>query len=154
MRVPKIGGSFAELWRALHMYRQRGPSVALTLLMSMIGHVGFVLALYFSALTLTSEEDIPTVACHFLIVPVGMMVEAGVPSPGGVGGGEFIFGKLYEMAGKLAAAGVLASLVRRVITWTLGLIGYLVYWRMKPALQRVPAQLVSADEPFLDKVKG
>jgi hypothetical protein len=134
-RIPTIGGSLAELWRALHLYRRTGKSVALTLAISMIGHVGFVLAFYFAARTLTPVDQIPTLAAHFLLVPVGMTIEAGVPSPGGVGGGEFAFGKLYEMAGFAVAAGVLGSLVRRVITWVLGLIGYFVYLRMKPALR-------------------
>jgi len=145
-RIPKIGGSFAELWRALHMYRQRGGSVVITLLLSMVGHIGFVLTFYFAALTLTPADGIPTMACHFLIIPVGMMFEASVPLPGGVGGGEIGFGFLYEMVGYANAAGVLGSLVRRVITWTLGLIGYLVYLRMKPTLQPARKELAVAAE--------
>jgi glycosyltransferase 2 family protein len=128
-RIPKLGGSVAELWRALHMYRQRGASVALTLILSMVGHIGFVLAFYFAALTLTPEDQIPTLAAHFVIVPVGF------PSPGGVGGSELGFGTLYKMIGFTIAAGVLGSLVLRVITWALGLLGYIVYLRMKPNLQ-------------------
>jgi hypothetical protein len=134
-KFPKIGGSLAELWRAMHMFRQRGKCVALTLLMSMVGHIGFVVAFYFAARTLTPVEDIPTLGAHFVIVPVGMTIAAGFPSPGGVGGGEYGFGELYRLAGFGFAAGVLGSLVQRVITWTLGLIGYLVFLRMKPTLQ-------------------
>jgi glycosyltransferase 2 family protein len=133
-RVPKIGGSLAELWRALHMYRQQGKSVALTLLMSMVGHVGFVLSFYFAAQTLTPVDEIPTLAAHFLVVPVGMTFAAGFPSPGGVGGSELGYGALYEMVGFAFAAGVLGSLVQRVITWTLCLLGYIVYLRTKPTL--------------------
>jgi glycosyltransferase 2 family protein len=134
-RVPKLGGALAELWRALHLYRQQGKSVALTLLLSMAGHVGFVLAFYFAAQTLTPVDEIPTLAAHFLVVPVGMTFAAGFPSPGGVGGSELAFGALYQMVGFTVAAGVLGSLVQRIITWALGLLGYIVYWRMKPALQ-------------------
>ena len=36
------------------------------------------------------------------------------------------------------ANGVLGSLVQRVVTWSLGLLGYLVYLRMKPALKPLP----------------
>jgi len=144
-RVPKIGGSLAELWRALHMYRQQGASVALTLLMSMVGHIGFVLSFYFAAQTLTPPEDIPTLAAHFVIVPVGMTIAAGFPSPGGVGGSELGFGKLYEMVGFTVAAGVLGCLVQRVITWGLGLLGYFVYLRMKPALQPAPTAAANSE---------
>ncbi len=134
-RFPKIGHSFAELWRAMHMYRQRGKSVFLTLVMSMAGHVGFVVAFWYAAQTLTPADEIPSLAAHFMLVPVGMTFAAGFPSPGGVGGGEFAFGKLYELAGFAIAAGVLGSLVQRVITWALGLFGYFVFLRMKPALE-------------------
>ena len=50
-----------------------------------------------------------------------------------VGGGEFGYGKLYALLGRPAALGVLASLAQRLLTWVLGLAGYLLYLRMKPA---------------------
>jgi uncharacterized membrane protein YbhN (UPF0104 family) len=112
----------------------------------MVGHVAFVLAFYFAALTLSRENQVPSMPVHFLLVPVGMTVEAGFPAPGGVGGAEFFYGELYKIVGYPAANGVLASLVKRVITWALGLAGYLIYLRMKPALrpvQRSPAELAA-----------
>jgi uncharacterized protein (TIRG00374 family) len=133
-RFPKIGHSLAELWRALYMYRRRGRSIAGALLMSIVGHVLFVLTFYFSVLTVVPEERIPSLGAHFLIVPVGMTIAAAVPTPGGVGGGEWGFGALYAMIGFQPAEGVLGSLVQRIITWMLGLVGYLVYLRMKPSL--------------------
>jgi glycosyltransferase 2 family protein len=143
-RVPKIGHSLAELWRALYMYRRRGRSIAAALALSMVGHILFVLTFYFSALTVAPADDIPTLGAHFLIVPVGMIIAAAVPTPGGIGGGEWGFGALYEMVGCQAADGVLGSLVQRVITWVIGLIGYLVYLRMKPSLQPLAATAGSA----------
>jgi glycosyltransferase 2 family protein len=133
--IPKVGGALAELWGALYMYRQRGRSVAAALGLSMVGHIGFVLAFYYAALTLSPADQIPEMGTHFLLVPVGMTVTAGFPAPGGVGGAEFIFGELYAMVGAPATNGVLGSLVQRVILWVLGLTGYLVYLRMKPTLQ-------------------
>jgi glycosyltransferase 2 family protein len=165
-RIPKLGGALAELWRALHLYRQQGKSVAFTLLISMVAHVGFVLTFYLAAQTLTPPREIPTMTAHFLIVPVGMIVEAGVPSPGGVGGGELIYGWLYKIMGFAVAAGVLGSLVRRVITWALGLLGYLVYLRMKPELplaaaaapttgieqNPMPEQTAGSPQPFSQEI--
>ena len=70
-----------------------------------------------------------------LIVPVGMTIQAGFPAPGGVGGAEYAYGKLYEFLGFAFAAGVLGSLVKRVIEWGLGLASYLVYLGMKQQLR-------------------
>jgi uncharacterized protein (TIRG00374 family) len=145
-RIPRVGPALAELWRAVWMYRCQGRSVGLALAMAMVGHVGFVLAFYFASLTLTPASAIPPLEAHFLLVPVGMAIRAGFPTPGGVGGGEAGFGWLYTLVGCAAAGGVLAALVQRVIEWTLGLTGYLVYLRMRPALQPAPSEEEPAAE--------
>jgi hypothetical protein len=147
--VAKIGGPLGELWRASWLYRCRGGSVALALVLSLIGHLGFVLFFYLSSRTLNLPEDIPSLPTHVLAVPVGMTISAGIPTPGGVGGGEFIYGKLYEILGFTFAAGVLGSLMQRCINWALGLVGYLVYLRMKPGLVKAAAPREESEESSL-----
>jgi uncharacterized protein (TIRG00374 family) len=149
-RVPKVGHSLAELWRALHMYRRRGKVVAATMLMSLAGHVCFVLTFYFSSLTISPPGNIPKLGAHFLIVPVGEAFAGAFPAPGGVGGAEFAFGELYRTIGFGAAEGVLMALVYRVITWVLGLIGAIVYLRMKPSLQPLASAPPAQEAPVAD----
>jgi uncharacterized membrane protein YbhN (UPF0104 family) len=132
--VATLGGPLAELWRAGWLYRRRGGSVSLALALAMLGHIGFVMVFYLSARTLNAAADIPSLQAHMLAVPVGMTVAAGIPTPGGIGGGDFVYGKLYDLLGYAFAAGVLGSLMQRCINWVLGLVGYLVYLRMKPGL--------------------
>jgi uncharacterized membrane protein YbhN (UPF0104 family) len=146
-RIPKVGHSLAEFWRAVWMYRCRGGSVALAMLLAMVGHVGFVLTFYFASRTLSAPAVIPSLGAHFLVVPVGMAIQAGFPAPGGVGGGEAGFGWLYKAVGYGFAAGVLGSLVQRVISWVIGLGGYLVYLRMRPSLRPVTEDAAAADLP-------
>jgi uncharacterized protein (TIRG00374 family) len=138
-RIPKIGHMLAELWRAGLLYRRRGRAIALTLAMSMVSHAGFVLTFYCVARSLFPADEIPSLATHYLIVPMGMMVKGFFPAPGGVGGGEYGFGTLYDLVHFPFAAGVLASLVQRVIEWSWGLVGYLVYLRMRPSLPKATA---------------
>jgi uncharacterized membrane protein YbhN (UPF0104 family) len=133
-RIPKVGGMAGELWRACWLYRRRGWSIATALALSMVGHFGFVLVFYCGARTL--NDQIPTLEAHLLIIPVGMIVEVGIPTPGGIGGGEFVFGTLYKILGYSFAAGVLGRLMRRCVDWILGLTGYLIYLRMKPETAR------------------
>ncbi len=144
-RVPKIGVSLAELWRALWLYRRRGKSVALALALAVIGHCGFVATFYAAANVLEQETGIPSLKTHYLIVPLGMIIQAVVPTPGGVGGAEYGFGKLYELIGYTFTAGALAALVKRVIEWALGLLGYLVYLRMKANLPVRQAAAIAAE---------
>jgi uncharacterized protein (TIRG00374 family) len=134
--LPKVGHAAAEFWRAVWMYRRRPKSVLLALLLSFVGHVGFVLTFYFAARTLFDAQQIPACWQHFLIVPIGMIIQAVPLFPGGTGIGEAGYGSLYQLLNPdFFAAGVLASLVQRLIFWVLGLGGYLVYLRMKPSLQ-------------------
>jgi uncharacterized protein (TIRG00374 family) len=137
-RLPKVGAAVAELWRAGWMYRCRPRAVGGVLLLSWIGHVGFVFLFYFAVLTLwqpDSGEQIPSLAQHFLIVPIGLVIQAAPFFPGGAGIGELGFGLLYQWLGCSEASGVLGSLVQRVVNWTLGLLGGLMYLRMRAALK-------------------
>jgi hypothetical protein len=103
--------------------------------MAMIGHVGFVLTFYCAALTFYQPDEVPSLQAHFLLVPVGMSIEAGFPAPGGIGGGEVAFGELYKRVNFPFDRGVLARLTKRAMDWILALVGYLVYLRMRPALR-------------------
>jgi hypothetical protein len=152
-RLPKVGVAAAEFWRAVWMYRRRPYAVALCLAISWVGHVGFVFAFYFSALTLWDgrpDNPMPSVAQHFLLVPIGLVVQAVSPFPGGMGIGELGFGKLYSWFRCSEAIGVLGSLVQRVWTWVLGLVGYLVYTRMSRSLPRTDPE---PDDTATDTVR-
>jgi uncharacterized protein (TIRG00374 family) len=133
--IPKVGHSLAEFWRAVWMYRCRGRSVGLALAMSLVGHVGFVSTFYCAARALYPADEIPSLEAHYVIVPVGMSIQAGFPAPGGVGGGEVAYGELYKQVNYPFDRGVMGSLLKRVCEWILGLTGYLVYLRMRPALR-------------------
>jgi uncharacterized membrane protein YbhN (UPF0104 family) len=141
-RLPKVGHPAAEFWRAVWMYRCRPRSVLAVLALSWVGQVFFVLLFYCSVRTLwdpNSGQEIPSLLQHFLLVPIGLVIQAMPLFPGGAGIGELGFGKLYQWVGCSEASGVLGSLVQRVVNWVLGLFGYVVYRRMRPAL-RPPAE--------------
>jgi uncharacterized membrane protein YbhN (UPF0104 family) len=150
-RIPRVGHSAAEAWRAFWLYRCRPGSVLLALVISLIGHVGFVLTFYFAARTLKAPDTIPSWDQHFLIVPIGMVIQAIPLFPSGTGVGELGFGSLYKLLGKPAANGVLGSLVQRVVAWGLGVVGYLFYLRMRLASpaqsERPTAEPAGADTP-------
>jgi uncharacterized protein (TIRG00374 family) len=135
--LPRIGHSAAEFWRAVWMYRCRQGSVALAMLMSWLGFIGFVAAFYCCALTLWDGDlahAIPTFTQHFLIVPIGLVIMAMPLFPGGAGIGELGFGLLYDWFGYDQASGILGSLVQRVLSWVLGVTGYFVYLWMRTSL--------------------
>jgi uncharacterized protein (TIRG00374 family) len=141
-----VGHAASEFWRAVWMYRQKQKCVAVVMLLTCIGQIGFVLAFYCGAYALWSPEQgpVPSLMQHFLLVPLGLVLQALVPTPGGAGGGEWVFGALYMLFSAAEANGVLASLVRRLIDWTIGLLGYLIYLWTSPEKVVEPVRVPSA----------
>jgi glycosyltransferase 2 family protein len=150
-RLPKVGHAAAEFWRAVWMYRCRQGSVYLALLLTWLGQIGFVLGFYFSAMTLydPASGSIPTVPEHFLLVPVGLIIQAIPLFPGGAGIGEAGFGGLYAWFGSAAAIAVLGSLMMRMVIWVIALGGFVVAQRMQPHTVREPEPAASEEEPLL-----
>jgi uncharacterized protein (TIRG00374 family) len=145
----RVGHSIAEFWRAIWMYRCRGRTVFLTVLMSLGCHVAFVLAFFFAAHVFQGPGDevqIPTLTQHYLLIPVGMTIEAVPLSPGGVGISEISYGWLYSLADAPTANGVKAMLAKRIIQISLAVVGCLIYLKMRPALKPV----IEAEEPMED----
>jgi uncharacterized membrane protein YbhN (UPF0104 family) len=136
----RIGPALENCWRAFCPYRRVARPVAAALAVSMVVHFGSVLVFYWAACTVFPAQDVPSFAAHLVLVPVGMIVRAGFPTPGGIGGAEFIFGSLYAMVGFAFAGGVLASLVVRVISYFFAFAGFLVY-------SATPTRTVSEDAP-------
>lgn len=128
-RVPKIGGSLAQLWQAVWLYRRRPGSIVGALVLTTFSNVCDILVFYCYALTLwdgTVANPLPGLSEHFLIVPIGLVI-SGVPLfPGGAGIAEAGFGGLYELFGSAPANGVLGSLLMRVSGWVIGIVGYLL----------------------------
>ena len=123
------------------IYRGKPASIVITLILSWIGHVGFVMSFWLFAMTLwdgAPDNKLPSLAQHFLIVPIGLVAAAIPLFPGGVGIAEATYGGLYEWLGSAAKNGVLGSLVKRVCEWIIGLVGYIVWLRTRSHL---PAEL-------------
>jgi uncharacterized protein (TIRG00374 family) len=144
--IPKIGHSAAEFWLAVWLYRSKRSSMAGALLLSLGSQFFFIFTFYFAAQIFHEPHEpvfMPDLREQFILVPIGVAAQTLPLTPGGMGVGQAVFGWLYGLVDEsMTATGVLASIARDVIAWSLGFVGYLVYLRMRPAVRRV-----SADEP-------
>lgn len=134
---PKVGGSAAEFWYAVVMYRQRLRTIVLGVGLSALSHFGLVFAFHSASRVFPPANPAvqqATLAEHMVIAPIGFIVQALPVSPGGVGVGEAAFAGLYKLSGRPESRGVIARLSLRVVEWIIGLIGYIVYLRMKKEL--------------------
>jgi uncharacterized membrane protein YbhN (UPF0104 family) len=124
-RLPVLGSVLAEVGRAVMGYRSRPGTVAYALALSLAAHSCYVVSFWAAASMFPDPgSPPPSLAEHFVLVPVGAAVQMVVPSPGGVGAGEYSFGQLYALAGRAGAAGVLACLAYRLVLWGWGAVGY------------------------------
>jgi uncharacterized membrane protein YbhN (UPF0104 family) len=143
LRLP-LGGTLAELWYTVWTYRQRPRTVAAVIAMSAVVHTGFVLNFHLAVQVFppTDPGQLGTLPEHFVIAPIGYIGQALFPAPGGVGGAEAIFGYLYELirGQNAVVVGVAGRLALRIVEWSLGLVCYIAYLRMKDELPEEEAE--------------
>ncbi|MBX9624408.1 MAG: flippase-like domain-containing protein [Gemmataceae bacterium] len=137
--LPKVGKTLAEVWYAVWTYRQRPRAVLLCIALTAAVHVGFVF-MFHLAVRVFPAADPGSLSEHFVVAPVGYIAQAFFPAPGGVGGGEAIFGYLYTLLGKPEGTGVVGRLTLRVAEWGFGFVGYLAFLRMRAELPAVEAE--------------
>ena len=137
--VPKLGKALAEVWYAVWTYRQRPRALYLSVALTAVCHVAMVLTFHLGVRVFPVTEP-GSLAEHVVVAPVGFIAQAFFPAPGGVGGGEAIFGYLYTLIGRPEATGVVGRLTLRVIEWLFGLAGLAVFLRMKSELPAVEAE--------------
>jgi uncharacterized membrane protein YbhN (UPF0104 family) len=137
-RIPKLGKTLAEVWFAVWTYRQRPKVIYALIALTGFCHVSMVLMFHF-AVRVFPTADPATIAQHFVVAPVGYIAQAFFPAPGGVGGAEAIFGYLYEILGLSESTGVIGRLTMRVVEWSFGIVGLVVWLRMRKELPAVEA---------------
>ncbi|MBP3958891.1 flippase-like domain-containing protein [Gemmata sp. G18] len=156
--VPKIGTSLAEMWYAVWMYRQRLKVVVLGVCISAVAHCALVLSFHCASRVFPPNDPAAEPASlseHFVIAPIGFIVQAIPISPGGVGVGEAAFAWLYKISDRPEMLGVVARLSLRLVEWLLGIIGYIVFLRMRAEVVEVQHEMEEEqDQETASKEQG
>jgi uncharacterized membrane protein YbhN (UPF0104 family) len=135
-----LGATFAEVWYAVWTYRQRPKVIYVTIATTAFVHLVFVL-MFHLAVRVYPADDPASFPENLVIAPIGYIAQAFFPAPGGVGGGEAIFGYLYTLLGRPAETGVIGRLTLRVNEWVIGIIGLFFYLRMRDELKVVEEEV-------------
>lgn len=164
-RVRRVGHTLAELWYTVWQYRQRPGAVAAGVGLSALSHVAMLFVFHLAVGIFPPREPrlLGTLPEHFVIAPIGYIVQALIPLPGGIGGGELTFGGLYAMIrGQEAVAlgltrqdavavGLAGRLAMRLPEWLVGLIGYIAFLRMREELPIEEAEAADEQDDPLDE---
>jgi hypothetical protein len=142
--VRKVGPTLAELFETGLRFRRRPLAVLAGVGLSAVGHLLMMLLFHFAVQIFPPGDlnNLGTFAEHIIIAPIGYIVQAVVPLPGGLGVAELSFGGLYELIrpGGGKVVGLTGRLALRVIEWTLGGVCYIVYLTMKDELPTPPTK--------------
>jgi uncharacterized protein (TIRG00374 family) len=126
--VPRVGRIFHQLLDAVRMYRTRLGVVALSLVLSMFIHLLSVVGFY--VLGRSIPGPLPTLSEHFVIVPLAMVAGAIPITPNGLGTMEAAIKMLFPLMSAEhvdGSRGLLVSLVFRLITIIIALVGVVIY---------------------------
>jgi glycosyltransferase 2 family protein len=120
-RIPVVGGLVRELLSSIIVYQGKAMVILVSVLLSVVGHLGFVSSLYCVAAGL--EGPLWSWRVHFVVAPLGLMINAIPISPGGLGVGEAAMQALFASVGEDGSKAFLMMLAYRAISWSLAIIG-------------------------------
>ena len=109
-----------------------------SVLVSVLGHIGFVSSLYCVAAAL--EGSLWPARVHYVVAPLGLMMNAVPLSPGGLGVGEAAMQGLFTAVGEDGGKAFLAMLGFRATFWVISLIGVLYFIRGFSETRRAVAE--------------
>lgn len=146
-KLPVVGGLFAKIGPPLRMFHSHPVAFGVSILMSVATHFMFVVSMYLIARGLFADP--PTLAEHFVIIPMGLLASTLPFTPGGIGVLEAAVEWLYEIvpAEPTAASGTLVALAFEMVKVVMAVIGTVFYWT---ANQEERASLDYAEEHAAD----
>lgn len=140
IRIPKLGTIISDIADGISLYQQRRAIVALTVVLSVIGHFGIISSFYCCARVVASPAETPSYVTHLLLIPLAEIVGVIVPVPGGVGALEAAVQESYRLAGAIPGIGLLAAGAYRVTTILVAAIGSVYYLASKRQIQELLAE--------------
>jgi uncharacterized protein (TIRG00374 family) len=140
-RIPKLGSILEKLLLVVRVYREKQGTLALIVGMSLGVHALLPLALYLAAVSIFDHA--PTLAEHYVIVPMSVVAGALPFTPAGLGTFELAMESLYTLVPAEASGdGIILALIYRMMTILVAAIGVVYYWSSR----REVAQLLQEAE--------
>ena len=126
--LPIVGKIIATVGPPLRMFNAHPTAFGAAILMSLGVQGMLVISMYLVARGLYTSP--PTLAEHFIIVPIGMLASALPITPAGIGVLEAAIDQMYKLipAQVTDASGTLVALVFEMVKVVMAIIGTVFYW--------------------------
>ena len=135
-RIPKVGPVLTRLVFAVEVYRRKLGMLALATGVAVGIHASFPASLFLLAAAIFEQP--PTLAEHYIIVPLSMVAGAVPLTPGGLGEFEVAMKVLYELVPVEGRDyGIIVGLAYRLITILVAAIGVVYYWSSRRKVTEV-----------------
>ncbi len=127
-KLPLVGGIIQRVGPPLRMFHSHPIAFGVSIAMSIGVQTMLVLSMYLIARGLYTNP--PTLAEHFVIVPIGMLASALPITPAGIGVFEAAVQSLYAIvpAVPTKASGTLVALVFEIVKVVMAILGTIFYW--------------------------
>lgn len=127
-RVSLIGPFVEHVGPPLRAFHSHSFAFGIAIVMSLAVHSMLSISVYLVACGLYASP--PTLAEHFAIVPIGMLISALPITPAGIGLFEAAIESLYRFIPALPtkASGTLVALVFEIVKVIMAVIGTIFYW--------------------------
>lgn len=144
-----VGKIIKELMDSIQLYQSKPYVVFGAAGLGLLGHLGFLSAFYFCALSVHQGQTIPSFIDHIVGLPLPEAVSAAVPTPGGIGALEAAVSWFYEQHQKsmdpnstaeqlktAATNGFLTALGYRMTTFVWGAVGVIYYFASRKEISQ------------------
>lgn len=128
--LPRVGPILRRLIEAVRMYRRRFGVLVLAVAMSLGVHLMLTLGVYLIGRALPGE--VPSLADHLILVPLGNLASAVPITFNGIGALEWFMDYLYQ-----GGQGLLVSFGYRLTTIVVALVGAVVWWFSRREVEHV-----------------
>lgn len=151
---PVIGPVFEHVGPPLRMFHHHPWAFAASILMSVVVQGLLVISMYLIAVSMYDLP--PTLAEHFVIVPIGMLMSALPLTPAGIGVLEATIETLYHIipARTTDASGTLVALAFELVKVVMAVIGTVFYWTAGREVQESLEEANTADSNADDSNKA
>lgn len=162
-RMPVVGKALEKIQQGMLLYQERKSIVWGAVVISIVGHFGFLSVFYCASRALNVDDVTPSYAGHLLLIPGAEVAGVMIPTPANVGAlegavryvfrlGQEVFAENHDSDDlrRAETAGLMTAIVYRLIHLLISLVGVVFYMTTRKEIEQVIAEEERAEDAAVD----